>query len=103
MQYDGNLVIYSQAGTAVWASNTWRTDNPTYHLSLSNQGILSIDDQDNRSVWSSTNGKFSNWILSCGSGLRNGEFLKSQNGYFIGIMQEDGNFVVYRGGATSGP
>jgi hypothetical protein len=37
------------------------------------------------------------WCLRPGEGLNNNEYLRSKNGLFYAVMQEDGNFVIYRG------
>jgi hypothetical protein len=37
------------------------------------------------------------WCLRPGEELKNNEYLRSKNGLFYAVMQEDANFVVYRG------
>lgn len=36
-------------------------------------------------------------VLNCNQELKQGEHLKSKNGFFSAIMQDDGNFVLYKG------
>jgi hypothetical protein len=37
------------------------------------------------------------WCLRPGERLNTNEYLRSKNGLFYAVMQEDGNFVTYRG------
>jgi hypothetical protein len=43
MQSDGNLVVYSAAGTALWNAGT--NGNPSAFLILNNGGVLEIVDR----------------------------------------------------------
>jgi hypothetical protein len=53
-QHDGNLVVYTNAGRAVWASNTSFWCGPDgCHLSIQDSGNVAIeDDVTNYDVWS---------------------------------------------------
>lgn len=103
MQYDGNLVMYDGKGKAIWNSSTWRKDPPNYYLTLSNEGnLIILDSNKTQTAWA--------WVaiawkssLSHGESLRNGDYIRSPNQLYNAVMQQDGNFVVYKGGAFSGP
>ncbi len=95
MQPDGNLVIYNSNKSPTWATNTYAPNNPTYHLSILNDGTLAMMDVYDQLVWSSTKGY--NSILSSRTSMFSGSFIRSENGQFYALMQTDGNFVVYNG------
>ncbi len=42
-------------------------------------------------------------FLKTGERLFSGQFLRSKNGQFRAVLQEDGNFVVYRGDGIAAP
>ncbi|MFD8479059.1 hypothetical protein [Kitasatospora sp. NPDC059673] len=76
-QPDGNLVLYRKRdGAALWSSGTW--NHPHGQLVLWNSQwypLLSLQDRDNgQRIWSSPG--------------------KGQDGTY-GIVQDDGNFVIY--------
>lgn len=78
MQDDGNLVVYDNKDNAVWASNTY------------NQiGEVKVDE------W--VKGTFKKRdFLKGGEILQAGEWIASKSGKNRAILQEDGNFVVYK-------
>jgi len=82
IQDDGNLVIYKNehGGRVMWSSNTY---GPKYSGEVANNDLLK-DRREGRS-----------WIAS-GEIMHPGEYIASDNGKNFAILQEDGNFVVYR-------
>ena len=78
MQDDGNLVVYDNKNRAIWASNTWNKI-----------GDVVVDE------W--IDGIFKKRdYLKGGDILQTGEWIASKSGKNRAILQEDGNFVVYR-------
>ncbi len=49
MQSDGNLVVYKSAGSPVWASNT--NGNPGATLAMNQQGQLTVDSASGVALW----------------------------------------------------
>src|SRR5690242_4348055 len=73
LQADGNLVVYTQRGLPLWASNT-AGHVDVWYLQMGPDGNLVLRDQDDQAVWASrTDGHPGAWA----------------------IMQDDGNFVIY--------
>ena len=101
MQTDGNFVVYSSGGTALWSSGT----SGTYaeRLEMEDDGRIIIY----RHIWASgTSHGFGLSSLShpscdVGNGIGNtgvlgaGSCIVAPNGHFEGLMQTDGNFVLY--------
>ncbi len=94
IQNDGNFVIYNASGTALWATKTnIYGSSHSYTLSLSSTGILSVVDNTNGyTLWCSKD-SISRETLQAG------QCISSSNRSYWGIMQEDGNFVVYQLGS----
>jgi Zn-dependent metalloprotease len=95
MQRDGNLVVYSRSGTAVWASNTWG------HIGawavLQNDGNLVVRDQNN--VYWASNTALPAIPAHCGAirageGLGPSQVVSSCSGQFVLTLQTDGNVVL---------
>nr|AAQ18904.1 mannose-binding lectin [Amaryllis minuta] len=64
MQYDGNLVVYTNANRAVWASNTNRGTG-SYQLILQRDRNVVIYDPSGRAIWATgTNVAAANVTLS---------------------------------------
>jgi exopolysaccharide biosynthesis protein len=99
MQHDGNFVVYSSARRPLWHSGTYGTNART--ASLQNDGNLVLRSSDSRTVWSRTGGRTANSssTMAAVAKIRGGSRLTSPNGSHIAVMQNDGNFVVYRTGA----
>ncbi|KAH0462168.1 hypothetical protein IEQ34_009743 [Dendrobium chrysotoxum] len=54
MQYDGNLVIYSDFNAAaIWATNTKQAKSDIYHLILQSDRNLVIYDNNRKALWDS--------------------------------------------------
>ncbi len=105
MQGDGNLVIYTAAGKAVWASETSGKDGK--YAIMQGDGNLVIYTAAGKAVWASeTSGKGSTSMItytSCdqakdkltNSQLQAGSSLCSDNKKYLLTMQGDGNLVIY--------
>lgn len=91
MQTDGNFVIYSSSGTALWATKTnVYGSSHKYSLVLSSSGELNVkDNTSSYYIWSTKSS-----ISNCN--LTTGHCISSPNRTYMGIMQSDGNFVVYK-------
>jgi len=103
MQSDGNLVLYGYNGVAVWASNTYNKGDGTSRLVVQNDGNLVM--YKHGAVWASntwsqglpnTNDPKNKDYLNPGEQLLRGQSIKSDNGLFKLIQQDDGNLVLYR-------
>ncbi|MEV0615190.1 hypothetical protein AB0I81_17845 [Nonomuraea sp. NPDC050404] len=93
MQKEGNLVIYGLGNKPLWSTPT--SGNPGAYLLLPNSsGNLVIYSKDNRALWST---KEAIGKLSSGDVLRPGQTIKSANGRYTLIQQEEGNAVLYDG------
>jgi hypothetical protein len=94
MQGDGNLVIYTPAGNAVWSSGTG--GHPGVRLAINGTVLSILDDVNLRNLWStggptapSTCGR-----MNAGQGLAPGASVVSCNGRYVLMMQYDGNLVL---------
>ena len=96
MQGDGNFVVYA-GGQARWASKTQGTG--AKYVAMQDDGNLVVYTNSRRAVWSSKGGYVGNQLRS-GATLNVGEALWSANRKYRGVMQGDGNFVLYHGGAA---
>lgn len=78
MQDDGNLVIYTESGTAVWSSNTagknGDTPNPEWKNGKGNLGPS----------------------IKSGEMINENQYLLSPSATTMAIVQSDGNFVIYK-------
>jgi hypothetical protein len=72
MQADGNLVLYTSDGHALWASNTW--DTPANHAIMQGDGNFVVYDGNGKAYWST------------GTWGNPGAYL---------VLQQTGNLVVY--------
>lgn len=98
MQTDGNLVAYA-SGRPRWFTGTFGSDA---RLVMQNDGNLVLY-LGTRAVWSSFAGRITVRpegpdTLNTGQQLTGGQQLVSPNARYIGVLQTDGNFVVYDGG-----
>jgi hypothetical protein len=91
MQGDGNFVIYNSSGKAIWSTNTnIYGKSHDYALILSETGELYVKDKTSGyHIWSSKNG-------AAKRSLTKGVCISSKNRKYFAIMQNDGNFVVYK-------
>lgn len=103
MQQNGNLVVYDDTNTALWASNT--KSNPGAILVLHSDGNAVINGTDGSTLWSTETlvpitpelpGPQLNQLLS-GQGLMSQGSLISANVKFRLDLQADGNLVQYGG------
>ncbi len=101
-QTDGNLVVYSASGVALWNSGTSGTN--AERMNLEDDGRIIIW----KSAWNSgtSNGQFNGTTYThpgCDAGigtgttglLWSGQCFVSPNGRFELLMQADGNMVIY--------
>lgn len=124
MQGDGNLVLYSAAGHAVWASRTvgqgvrlvmqgdgnavlytptneplWATRTATRgsRLVVQSDGNAVLYTSINQAMWASAWDRSfaTTTVLWAGGTLSAGESLVSSRGSYRAVMQHDGNAVVY--------
>lgn len=96
MQKDGNAVVFGADNSVMWSSGTRGTN---LRLGINNAGSLIIVDTKDDVVWTSQ-AAFPSTTLYAANSLEAGSFLRSANGVYRAVMQDDGNFVVY---GTSGP
>lgn len=90
MQTDGNFVIYNSSGSALWATRTnLNGSSHSYSLVLSSSGELNVKDNTNGYKLWSTKNSISNTSLYAGN------CISSSNRNYMGVMQGDGNFVIY--------
>ena len=96
MQTDGNLVLYDKNSKAKWDSRTLiKGGGNSYSLRLSNDGELYVYHYESgHSLWSSRS------EIECTAKsntlLRPSQCLTSKNRLYCAMMQQDGNFVIYR-------
>ena len=101
MQSDGNLVVYTPSGHAIWASNTG--DGTISRLALQDDGNLVMYGNQG-AFWSSNTAKPYTAIVYKGANLANkaqlkvNEYLRSPDWRYYLIMQGDGNLVLYTAG-----
>jgi len=91
MQDDGNLVLYTQYNQAIWASNTNQNQQQQQQQQFKpfvsqvvSYVVENKQEQSGRDVLHE-NGK-----------LNHNQEIISSNGHFKAIMQNDGNFVIYK-------
>jgi hypothetical protein len=94
MQTDGNLVIYTSAGKALWDSKTNGTGSANY-LSLQNDGNAIVFTSAAKNVWAA--GRANGSRLCTGGVLHAGQALYSPSEKYELTMQTDGNLVAYDG------
>jgi hypothetical protein len=102
MQGDGNVVLYEWNQQALWHTHT--ADRSGALLVLGDDGNLVLYRPDGTALWSSRTSpgvKVVRNLLPAGSRLANGMILISPNYGFRGVMQRDGNFVVYGPGGPN--
>jgi surface antigen len=90
MQTDGNFVVYTSTGTALWQSGTGGSSG-TFTLNLQNNGNLVLK-QNGIAIWTRQSS------LSAGSPdqtLSSGQSIWSPNGSYELLMQTNGNLVEY--------
>ena len=98
MQTDGNLVVYQPDGRPVWSSNTAPSSND--RLALQDDGNLVLYSRGGVPLWASRGGRnaFAEDTLPTSGTLSAGQALWSHGGQYQAIVQDDGNFVVYKPG-----
>ena len=81
MQHDGNLVLYKGSGhnNPIWSSKTYHQGQGPYRLVMQTDNNLVLYDANSRPTWSSHTHN------------------KGTMGSAMAILQDDGNFVVYKG------
>jgi hypothetical protein len=94
MQTDGNLVVYSKAGKALWNTHT-NGAGSTPRLVMQSNGDLQVV-TSNGIAW--RNGAPGSSNIVANTKLTGSQFLHDTTGLLQAIMQPDGNFVVYIGG-----
>ena len=87
MQGDGNLVLYSSTGSALWASAT--NGNPGAYLVLTDAGNLVVDSAAGAPLWAPTG------LLIPGAELTSGQSITTPGAAYRLTMQGDGNLVEY--------
>jgi Pro-kumamolisin, activation domain/Bacterial Ig-like domain (group 3) len=120
VQSDGNFVVYTYSGQAVWSTGTYGTSGNSLSmqtdgnlvlygtsgalwssttfsttantLTMQNDGNLVLY-SPTEALWSSKYGLPS--TMTTGQSLGKGNILFSPNGQYRAILQTDGNFVVY--------
>jgi hypothetical protein len=92
MQTDGNLVVYSAAGTALWQTQTYGTG--AAFVQVQDDGNVVVYTSAPAAVWQ-TGTFYHPARLDAGGTLGVGQRLQSPNGAFEAVMQGDGNFVLY--------
>jgi hypothetical protein len=97
MQSDGNLVLYSKGGGALWYTGTG--GNPGAKLVLQDDGNMVIYSAGNAVLWTSGSA-VPNYQSYVNDGQYGGEMfafqqIKSANGQYTLSMQPDGNLVLY--------
>jgi len=92
MQTDGNLVVYSKARKALWASNTGRHGGA--FLAVQNDGNVVVYSKAKKALWSRHEfiGE-----LPPGYRLKPGMVVLSPSRRYFLVQQTDGNLVLYRG------
>lgn len=103
-QNDGNLVIYDSDDSATWATGTNGKNEGGIDLWMQDDGNLVLYDGARKALWASKT------VTEVKAGtnhgpdrvgayerLYGGQSIKSSNGHFTAIVQDDGNFVVYKG------
>ncbi|MCL2013232.1 MAG: S8 family serine peptidase [Cystobacterineae bacterium] len=97
MQEDGNLVLYS--GTKpIWSTQTGGTG--AICASVQDDGNFVLYKKDGTPVWASVLPSLITDKLSAGERMAPGHALRSPNGLYTLIMQEDGNLVLYSSAGT---
>lgn len=107
VQTDGNAVIYTPDNRPVWNSGT--AGRSTSRLVMQNDGNLVLYGTDNRATWSTRTGVIAppppppppgptviGTVLNSGQRLGSNQALAV--GGWRGVMQRDGNFVIYANG-----
>jgi WD40 repeat protein len=100
MQGDGNLVIYDAHNHPLWATGT--NGKQGVSLTVQNDGNVVLYDSGNHAVWASNTvvpvepaAPAAGGKLLPGQGLIPGRSIKSADGRFTFILQQDGNLVLY--------
>lgn len=103
MPGDGSLTLYDDQDRTVWTSGTSGKGDRTSTLIVQNNGDVQITSQG-KTVWTSDSNpsirrpRAKSDRLEVGEKLYPNDSLNSPNGLFCLKFQEDGNFVLYRGG-----
>jgi surface antigen len=99
MQSDGNLVIYTPNNRAVWASGT--AGRGQSGLYIQDDGNLVVYTNSLVPTWNSKTGGHStlNFLgadrLSTNQIMQIGQYIKSEDGKYVLLLQGDGNLVLY--------
>lgn len=100
MQTDGNLVLYTASGHALWSSGTRGTGSRN-HIVMANNGDVIMYDAGGREVWST---RTTGILLASGHELLSGgrmiaRWLYETGTYHVSIlaMEPSGNLVLYCG------
>src|SRR5258708_11323709 len=100
MQTDGNFVVYSQAGTALWSTGTAGTGASTFEVQDDGNVVLSIFKWSAGVYAAATPGTYNNpcgtaTALNAGQTLASGQCLVSPSGQYFLYMAPDGNLYIY--------
>ncbi len=94
MQGDGNLVVYSAGGKALWSSGT--QNHPGSKLAVQDDGNVVVYSPGGQALWWSGNTPaHAPCGLDAAMNLTVGQTVKSCNQQFGLVMQDDGNLVLY--------
>ena len=106
MQPDGNLVVYNGADQSLWASNT--SGKPNSWLVAQNDGNAVIYNSGGQAIWATNTvvpgvpaAPTQTGRLLPGQGLMPGGTIKSGDGRFTFMMQNDGNLVLHGPGGEA--
>lgn len=128
VQPDGNIVVYTSNGQALWSLwSNLGTNNKAYKLVMQNDGNLVAYDSNGSAIWSigthsmgirtfcvttedninscrnQINGATNKGsTLSKGQTLSANQYLSSSNKKFIAKLQSNGDFTVYKRTGLSG-
>jgi hypothetical protein len=115
MQSDGNFCIYKGTGSddnqgSVWCANAYVLPGSAFYAIIQDDGNFCVyrgtgPDNNLGLIWEAGCAQENPAILKSGDILSPSvrPFLTSDNGKFIAVVQEDGNFCVYNGTGPDDP
>jgi len=102
MDFSGDAIIFNKHNQALWSSITIGQGAVPNKLVMQDDGNLVILDSAGNLLWQSFTGELAPMTLQQPDTLWNGEYilkeqkLVSNNGKFTALLQDDGNFVLYK-------